>query len=261
MSPFQPTVVRGFSKYTRMTISSVPAKRVRSALSFFAYSTAASGSWIEQGPMITRRRSSCLCMMRRIASRVVPIWVSVGVPAIGKNRMRCSGGGSGITSTIRSSSVRLVRSLLAYADSPVLLFFVMTSVPSLALTTKGKTQKKTAGVCPAVLDWVALTCLRDRLSIRRAVRELNIRVEPRARNHARQCSTVSRRRAVPTGQVDGPEAETPAGAGALDTRVCITSAAIACTCVSVIAARALCQAGEETFTVCTAKVSPVFRLL
>ena len=46
----------------------------------------------------------------RIAPRVSPICRSTGVPAIGKKRIRCSGGGSGVTFSIRRSSVRLVRS-------------------------------------------------------------------------------------------------------------------------------------------------------
>ncbi|MNT87164.1 hypothetical protein D3C72_2275430 [compost metagenome] len=36
ISPFQPTVVRGFSKYTRITTSSSPAKRSRWTLSSLA---------------------------------------------------------------------------------------------------------------------------------------------------------------------------------------------------------------------------------
>ena len=95
----------------------VPAKRSRSALSRFAYSTAATGSWIEHGPMMTSRRSSSRRMIRRIESRVVPMSVSTGVPAIGKKRIRCSGGGSGVTFSIRRSSVRLVRSPSPYALS------------------------------------------------------------------------------------------------------------------------------------------------
>ena len=78
--------------------------------------------------MMTRRRSSSFLMMRRIDSRVAPICSSTGVPAIGKKRIRCSGGGSGVTFSIRRSSVRLVRSPAAYALSPLeelLLFFVM----------------------------------------------------------------------------------------------------------------------------------------
>ncbi len=111
--PFQPTVVRGFSKYTRITTSSVSAWRARSALSLRAYSSAATGSWIEHGPITTSSRSSRPLRMRRIASRVLPISVSTGVPAMGKKRIRCSGGGSGVTSLMRWSSVWLVFSLSA----------------------------------------------------------------------------------------------------------------------------------------------------
>ncbi len=50
-------------------------------------------------------------MIRRIALRVPEISVSTGVPAIGKKRIRCSGGGSGVTSRMRWSSVWLVFSL------------------------------------------------------------------------------------------------------------------------------------------------------
>ena len=74
--------------------------------------------------MITSSRSSWRFMIRRIDSRVVPICCSTGVPAIGKKRMRCSGGGSGVTSRIRWSSVWLVRSLRAYAVSAGGAFFV-----------------------------------------------------------------------------------------------------------------------------------------
>ena len=66
MRPFQPTVVRGFSKYTRITISSSPLKRSRSFTSRPAYSIAAFVSWIEHGPMTTISRSSIPCRMRCI---------------------------------------------------------------------------------------------------------------------------------------------------------------------------------------------------
>ena len=58
--------------------------------------------------MITSSRSSSPFKMRRTRSRVSPISASTGVPAIGKKRIRCSGGGSGVTSLMRWSSVRLV---------------------------------------------------------------------------------------------------------------------------------------------------------
>ena len=63
--------------------------------------------------MITSRRSSSPAMIRRIALRVPATSVSTGVPAIGKKRIRCSGGGSGVTSRMRWSSVWLVFSLSA----------------------------------------------------------------------------------------------------------------------------------------------------
>ena len=64
MSPFQPTVVRGFSKYTRMTISRSSESRSRTAFRWSLYSSAAAGSWMEQGPTITSSLSSSPCRMR-----------------------------------------------------------------------------------------------------------------------------------------------------------------------------------------------------
>jgi hypothetical protein len=104
-------------------------------------------------------------MIRRIAPRVAPICCSTGVPAIGKNRIRCSGGGKGVTSSIRRSSVWLVRSPCAYAPRTRLLLFAMTV---------SLRKKKTAGGRPAVLEFGCAVCLRDRLSVRRAVRERKI---------------------------------------------------------------------------------------
>ena len=53
-------------------------------------------------PVVARR------MMSRMRARVAPISASTGVPAIGKKRIRCSGGGNGGHVSMRSSSVRLV---------------------------------------------------------------------------------------------------------------------------------------------------------
>ncbi len=80
--------------------------------------------------MITSSRSSFFCMIRRIAARVLPISVSTGVPAIGKKRIRCSGGGSGVTSSIRWSSVWLVRSLCAYQPSAAAGFVLVVMAGS-----------------------------------------------------------------------------------------------------------------------------------
>src|SRR6187401_412773 len=51
--------------------------------------------------------------------RVSVISDSTAVPLIGKNRIRCSGGGSTVMSLMRSSSVWLVFSTLAYQLSLV----------------------------------------------------------------------------------------------------------------------------------------------
>ena len=86
-------------------------------------------------------------MMRRIEARVSPISVSTGVPAIGKKRIRCSGGGSGITFSMRWSSVWLVRSLLASQPSVGWLDEVVMTIGSWTLAmTKRRDKKKTAGL-------------------------------------------------------------------------------------------------------------------
>jgi hypothetical protein len=66
ISPFQPTVVLGFSKYTRMQSSTSSATRSAAALSLPAYSSAAPGSWIEHGPTMARRRESSPRRIRSI---------------------------------------------------------------------------------------------------------------------------------------------------------------------------------------------------
>ena len=63
MRPFQPTVVRGFSKYTRMTMSICCASASACSFSRAAYSRAASGSWIEHGPTMTSSLRSRPAMM------------------------------------------------------------------------------------------------------------------------------------------------------------------------------------------------------
>ena len=69
MKPFQPTVVRGFSKYTRMTMKSVSRTLAAARASRPAYSSAASGSWIEHGPITTKRRGSARSRIARIVER------------------------------------------------------------------------------------------------------------------------------------------------------------------------------------------------
>lgn len=66
MSHFHPTVVRGFSKYVRITISRVSQN---SSLHFWiypAYSIAAFVSWIEHGPTITKILFSFPCIIEEI---------------------------------------------------------------------------------------------------------------------------------------------------------------------------------------------------
>ena len=65
MRPFQPVVVRGFSKYTRIAMSRSCSWRSASARSRRAYSRAASGSCTLHGPTTTSSRSS---IPSRIAS-------------------------------------------------------------------------------------------------------------------------------------------------------------------------------------------------
>ncbi len=55
--PFHPTLVLGFSRYARMTMQSSPDNLWLRSLSLRAYSSAASGSCMEQGPTATSKRS------------------------------------------------------------------------------------------------------------------------------------------------------------------------------------------------------------
>lgn len=61
--PFQPTVVRGFSKYVRITRSILSSTCLDNVFSFWAYSIAASVLSIEHGPVITMNRGSCCVKM------------------------------------------------------------------------------------------------------------------------------------------------------------------------------------------------------
>ena len=104
ISPFQPTVVRGFSKYTRITISSASPSASRNGRRRRAYSIAAAGSWIEHGPITTARRSSWPCRMRcrapRASETVSDTWSVQGICAIS-----CAGGTSASMRRMRRSSV------------------------------------------------------------------------------------------------------------------------------------------------------------
>ena len=104
ISPFQPTVVRGFSKYTRMTISRSALRRSRTGFRRLAYSMAARVSWIEQGPITTIMRSSMPCRMRCMACRAANT-VSDASLVQANSRMTCAGGFSSLISRMRRSSV------------------------------------------------------------------------------------------------------------------------------------------------------------
>jgi len=60
-----------------------------------------------------------------MAWRVFSTSLSIGVPAIGKKRIKCSGGGNGVMPAMRSSSVRLVRSSWLYTRSGRALAFMV----------------------------------------------------------------------------------------------------------------------------------------
>ena len=104
MSPFQPTVVRGFSKYTRMKMHRFSLSFSRSSTSRVAYSRAATGSWIEHGPTTTSNRSSSPCTMRVAASRALAMTVEISSVS-GSSSMRIAGGIKGRSCAMRKSSV------------------------------------------------------------------------------------------------------------------------------------------------------------
>ncbi|MCY1370429.1 hypothetical protein D9M69_575190 [compost metagenome] len=115
--------------------------------------------------MITSSRSSLPAMMLWMPRRVPVISVSIGVPRIGKKRIRCSGGGSTLMSLMRSSSVLLVFSTLAYQLSPAGGVFVLMVLFLVGVNEKSSGHKKTAGGWkpPAVLGGCSFA-LRARLS-------------------------------------------------------------------------------------------------
>ena len=91
--PFQPIVVRGFSKYTRISTSMVLSTRWARPCSRVAYSRAATWSWIEHGPTTTNSRGSCRSRMRRTALRLRKT-NSSAADGSGMSRLTCSGVGS-----------------------------------------------------------------------------------------------------------------------------------------------------------------------
>ena len=85
-------MVLGFSKYTRITISSCSVYCVRNCFNRVAYSNADFGSCTEHGPVITKKRSLLLCKISPIALRLLFIKSSESAP--NGNRSNSSLGGS-----------------------------------------------------------------------------------------------------------------------------------------------------------------------
>src|SRR6185312_5072089 len=109
--PFQPTVVRGFSKYTRITISSASPSSRRSSASLPAYSSAAGVSWMEHGPITTTSRSSRPLMMACSAWREAST-VAIAAAVAVQSRMTSAGVLRGVIALMRRSSVACMAAVL-----------------------------------------------------------------------------------------------------------------------------------------------------
>ena len=106
MNPFQPAEVRGFSKYTRITRKSVSSTSRARACSRPAYSSAAFGSWIEQGPTTMNRRGSRRSRMSHSVVRPRST-VAAACSSSGRRSFTSSGVGmSSIPATLRLSTRR-----------------------------------------------------------------------------------------------------------------------------------------------------------
>ena len=106
MRPFQPTVVRGFSKYTRMTMHELVGELVaRRAEAGRAYSSAATGSWIEHGPDDDDEPVVLAAEDAATASRPRLI-VAEPRSVRGSSSRRMAGGSSGRKLSMRRSRVR-----------------------------------------------------------------------------------------------------------------------------------------------------------
>ena len=104
IKPFQPTVVRGFSKYTRITMSNSFSYFLRSGNKRSAYSMAALGSWMEHGPIITNKRLSRPCTKSEISWRVATTnWAALSL--IGNSYKWAIGGNNSLIAWMRTSSV------------------------------------------------------------------------------------------------------------------------------------------------------------
>jgi len=104
MSPFHPTVVRGFSKYVRITRNTFLFFSCNS-LSKCAYSIASSTLWIEQGPLTTKSLGSRILIISETIWRASSMCWAVCLSR-GSLSIRCCGVVIGAISSIRLSSVR-----------------------------------------------------------------------------------------------------------------------------------------------------------
>mmetsp|Transcript_9145 Transcript_9145/g.21950 ORF Transcript_9145/g.21950 Transcript_9145/m.21950 type:complete len:200 (-) Transcript_9145:84-683(-) len=95
ISPFQPMVVRGFSKYTRMTMTRVSLNSSRIFTSLSAYSSAAFTSWIEHGPTMQINRLS-LPLTQSDTCRRTSVMKNPSSSSTGRSSIKQAGGIKGL---------------------------------------------------------------------------------------------------------------------------------------------------------------------
>src|SRR3954453_10924676 len=140
-NPFQSTSVRGFSVYVRIRISRSSPCRFRMRAMKPAYSSAATGSWMEHGPAMTAKRSSRPLTMSVMARR--PARVVVAEAADSGTTVATV---AGVTTTLR----------------PVILVFTRPerstsfarSTPSRCCTA-GSRSANAASICPFTRVWTS----------------------------------------------------------------------------------------------------------
>ena len=112
MSPFQPTVVLGFSKYTRIMICKSSLNFSARTARRSAYSRPALGSCIEQGPTTARTLLSEPWRMSLICLRLSKISCDASSDN-GSSSIKLSGGITSSIPVIRTSSVKYFMVLIA----------------------------------------------------------------------------------------------------------------------------------------------------
>ena len=100
--------------------------------------------------MTSNKRSSVPAMMLWMLWRVWVISDSTGVALIGKNRIRCSGGGSTVMSLMRSSSVWLVLSTGRAYQLSLVVWMGAFMTDFLGVELKNRMHKKKPPGGPAV---------------------------------------------------------------------------------------------------------------